>query len=81
MFTSVVVFFTSSILVRALNMVDASILVSLFIYIFLLPAFHVVLLSRYCVLVFPSAVAFIMSANLVLMFIVVMVSVCCSPIK
>ena len=31
-------------------------------------------------MVFPSAFAFIMSANLVLMFIVVMVSVCCSPI-
>ena len=61
-------------------MVEASILVSLFIYVFLLPGFHVVLFSRYCVLFFPSAFAFIMSANLVLMFIVVMVSVCCSPI-
>ena len=61
-------------------MVEASILVSLFMYVFLLPGFHVVLFSRYCVLVFPSAFAFIMSANLVLMFIVVMVSVCCSPI-
>ena len=38
------------------------------------------LLSRYCVLVFPSAFVFIMSANFVLMFIVVMVCVCCSPI-
>ena len=56
-------------------MVEASILVSLFMYVFLLPGFHVVLFSRYCVLVFPSAFAFIMSANLVLMFIVVMVSV------
>ena len=73
-------FFTSSILVCALNMVEACILVSLFIYVFLLPGFHVVLFSRYCVLVFPSAFAFIMSANFVLMFIVVMVSVCCSPI-
>ena len=72
-------FFTSSILVRALNMVDASILVSLFIYVFLLPGFHVVLFNRYCVLVFPSAFVFIMSANLFLMFMVVMVSVCCLP--
>ena len=61
-------------------MVEVSILVSLFIYVFLIPGFHVVLFSRYCVLVFPSAFVFIMSANFVLMFIVVMVSVCCSPI-
>ena len=61
-------------------MVEASILVSLFIYVFLIPGFHVVLLIRYCVLVFPSAFVFIMSANFVLMFIVVMVCVCCSPI-
>ena len=33
-----------------------------------------------CVLVFPSAFVFIMSANFVLMFIVVMVCVCFSPI-
>ena len=73
-------FFTSNILVRALNMVEVSILVSLFIYVFLIPGFHVVLLRKYCVLVFPSAFVFIRSANLVLMSIVVMVSVCCSPI-
>ena len=73
-------FFMSSILVRALNMAEASILVSLFIYAFLIPGCHVVLFSRYCVLVFPSAFVFIMSANFVLMFIVVTVSVCCSPI-
>ena len=38
-------FFMSSILVCALNMVEASILVSLFIYAFLVPGFHVVLFS------------------------------------
>ena len=59
-------------------MVEASILVSLFIYVFLIPGFHVVLFSKYCVLVFPSAFVFIMSANFVLMSIVVF-SVC-SPI-
>ena len=46
-------------------MVDASILVSLFINAFLLPGFHVVLLSRHCVKVFPSAFVFIMSAKFV----------------
>ena len=47
--------FISSILVRALKMVDASILLSLFMYVLLVPGFQVVLFSRYCVLVFPSA--------------------------
>ena len=74
-------------------MVDASILLSLFMYVFLVPGFHVVLFSKYCVLVFPSAFfskycvlvfpsafLFIVSANFVMMSIFVMVSVFCSPI-
>ena len=50
------IFFTSSILVRALKMVDASILHSLFMHVFLVPGFQGVLLSRYCVLVYPCLV-------------------------
>ena len=45
----------SSILVRALNMVEASILVSLFIYAFLIPGVHVVLFSSRCELVIVDA--------------------------
>ena len=71
-------FFTSSILVRALKMVDASILLSLFMYVFLVPGLQVVLFSRYCVLVFPSAFLFIVSANFVMMSIFAMVSVFCT---
>ena len=76
----IVFFLHTSILVRALKMVDASILLSLFMYVFLVPGFQVVLFSRYCVLVFPSAFLFIVSANLLMMSIFVMVSVFCSPI-
>ena len=66
----------------ALDMIDAFILLSLFIYVFLMPGFHFVLLIRYCVLVFPSAFVFIESANFVIMSIFVMVSVLfCSPIS
>ena len=72
--------FTSNILVHSMQMVDSSIPVSLFIYVFLLPGFQVVLLSRYCILVVPSAFVFIVSANIVMMSIFVMVSVFCSPI-
>ena len=71
--------FTSNILIHSIQMVDSSILVSLFIYVFLLPGFQVVLLSRYCILVVPSAFVFIVSANIVMMSIFVMVSVFCSP--
>ena len=54
--------FISSILVLALNMVDACNLLSLFIYVCLMPGFHVVLFIRYCVLFCPSAFVFIMFA-------------------
>ena len=78
-FASEIVFYIQH-LVCALKMVDASILLSLFMYVFLVPGFQVVFFSRYCVLVFPSAFLFIVSANFVMMSIFVMVSVFCSPI-
>ena len=49
-------FFTSSILVLALNIIDASWRVNSFMYLGRSPAFHLVFFSKYCVFVFPSQV-------------------------
>ena len=48
------VFFTSNILVLALNIIDASWRVKSFMYLGRSPTFHLVFFSKYCVFVFPS---------------------------
>ena len=49
-------FFTSNILVLALNIIDASWRVNSFMYLGRSPTFHLVFFSKYCVFVFPSQV-------------------------
>ena len=54
-------FFTSNILVLALNIIDASWRVNSFMYLGRSPTFHLVFFSKYCVFVFPSQVFSIFS--------------------